>query len=58
MNPNVKHIDEFCLQLTPNGGYTMDEHAIKWYTADKMKGIINKTYLYCLKDINPDLFDK
>ena len=58
MNPNVKHIDEFFLQLTPNGGYTMDEHAIKWYTADKMKGIINKTYLYCLKDINPDLFDK
>ena len=58
MNPNVKHIDEFFLQLTPNGGYTMDEHAIKWYTADKMKSITSKTYLYCLKDINLDLFDK
>tara|TARA_A100001515_G_scaffold104495_1_gene85139 strand:+ start:16407 stop:19142 length:2736 start_codon:yes stop_codon:yes gene_type:complete len=58
MNPNVKHIDEFFLQLTPNGGYTMDEHAIKWYTADKMKSITDKTYLYCLKDINPDLFEK
>ena len=58
MNPNVKHIDEFFLQLTPNGGYTMDEYAIKWYTADKMKGITDKTYLYCLKDINPDLFEK
>jgi len=58
MNPNVKHIDEFFLQLTPNGGYTMDEHAIKWYTADKMKGVLPKTYLYCLKDINPDLFEK
>ena len=58
MNPNVKHIDEFFLQLTPNGGYTMDEYAIKWYTADKMKGITSKTYLYCLKDINPDLFEK
>ena len=58
MNPNVKHIDEFFLQLTPNGGYTMDEHAIKWYTADKMKSIKDKTYLYCLKDINQDLFDK
>jgi hypothetical protein len=58
MNPNVKHIDEFFLQLTPNGGYTMDEYAIKWYTADKMKSITDKTYLYCLKDINPDLFEK
>ena len=58
MNPNVKHIDEFFLQLTPNGGYTMDEHAIKWYTADKMKSVLPKTYLYCLKDINPDLFEK
>jgi hypothetical protein len=58
MNPNVKHIDEFFLQLTPNGGYTMDEYAIKWYTADKMKSIKDKTYLYCLKDINQDLFDK
>jgi hypothetical protein len=58
MNSNVKHIDEFFLQLTPNGGYTMDEHAIKWYTADKMKSITNKTYLYCLKDINLDLFKK
>ena len=58
MNSNVKHIDEFFLQLTPNGGYTMDEHAIKWYTADKMRSITNKTYLYCLKDINLDLFDK
>ena len=58
MNPNVKHIDEFFLQLTPNGGYTMDEYAIKWYTADKMKSITSKTYLYCLKDINLDLFDK
>ncbi len=58
MNPNVKHIDEFFLQLTPNGGYTMDEHAIKWYTADKMKSITGKTYLYCLKDINLDLFEK
>ena len=58
MNPNVKHIDEFFLQLTPNGGYTMDEHAIKWYTADKMKSITDKTYLYCLKDINLDLFEK
>ena len=58
MNSNVKHIDEFFLQLTPNGGYTMDEYAIKWYTADKMKSITSKTYLYCLKDINPDLFEK
>jgi hypothetical protein len=58
MNPNVKHIDEFFLQLTPNGGYTMDENAIKWYTADKMKSITSKTYLYCLKDINLDLFEK
>ena len=58
MNPNVKHIDEFFLQLTPNGGYTMDEYAIKWYTADKVQNIKNKTYLYCLKDINQDLFDK
>ena len=58
MNSNVKHIDEFFLQLTPNGGYTMDKHAIKWYTADKMKSITSKTYLYCLKDINPDLFEK
>ena len=58
MNPNVKHIDEFFLQLTPNGGYTMDEYAIKWYTADKMRSIVPKTYLYCLKDINPDLFEK
>ena len=58
MNPNVKHIDEFFLQLTPNGGYTMDEYAIKWYTADKMQSIVPKTYLYCLKDINPDLFEK
>jgi endonuclease I len=58
MNPNVKHIDEFFLQLTPNGGYTMDEYAIKWYTADKMKGMVQKTYLYCLKDINLDLFEK
>jgi len=58
MNSNVKHIDEFFLQLTPNGGYTMDEHAIKWYTADKMQSINNKTYLYCLKDINYDLFSK
>ena len=58
MNSNVKHIDEFFLQLTPNGGYTMDEHAIKWYTADKMRSITNKTYLYCLKDINLDLFNK
>ena len=58
MNPNVRHIDEFFLQLTPNGGYTMDEYAIKWYTADKMKSITDKTYLYCLKDINPDLFEK
>ncbi len=58
MNSNVKHIDEFFLQLTPNGGYTMDEHAIKWYTADKMKSITGKTYLYCLKDINLDLFKK
>jgi len=58
MNPNVKHIDEFFLQLTPNGGYTMDEYAIKWYTADKMNSITGKTYLYCLKDINPDLFEK
>ena len=58
MNPNVKHIDEFFLQLTPNGGYTMDEYAIKWYTADKMKSMVHKTYLYCLKDINPDLFEK
>ena len=58
MNPNVKHIDEFFLQLTPNGGYTMDEYAIKWYTADKMRSITSKTYLYCLKDINPDLFEK
>ena len=58
MNPNVKHIDEFFLQLTPNGGYTMDEYAIKWYTADKMKVITDKTYLYCLKDINLDLFEK
>ena len=58
MNPNVKHIDEFFLQLTPNGGYTMDEHAIKWYTADKMRSMLPKTYLYCLKDINLDLFEK
>ena len=36
----------------------MDEHAIKWYTADKMKSVLPKTYLYCLKDINPDLFEK
>ena len=58
MNPNVKHISEFFLQLTPNGGYTMDEYAIKWYTADKLQNIKNRTYLYCLKDINLDLFDK
>ena len=58
MNPNVKHIDEFFLQLTPNGGYTMDEHVIKWYTADKMQSIKEKTYLFCLKDINPELFKK
>tara|TARA_Y100000401_G_scaffold117581_1_gene127361 strand:+ start:1964 stop:4690 length:2727 start_codon:yes stop_codon:yes gene_type:complete len=58
MNPNVKHIDDFFLQLTPNGGYTMDEHLIKWYTADKMKDMKNKTYLYCLKEINPDLYEK
>jgi hypothetical protein len=36
----------------------MDEHAIRWYTADKMKGIIDKRYLYCLKEINQDLFEK
>ena len=58
MNSNVKHISEFFLQLTPNNGYTMDEHAIKWYTADKLGSIINKTYLYCLRDINQDLFEK
>ena len=58
MNPNVKHISEFFLQLTPNGGYTMDEHAIKWYTADKMQSIKDKTYMFCLKDINQDLYDK
>jgi hypothetical protein len=58
MNPNVKHISEFFLQLTDNGGYTMDEYAIKWYTGQKVRGIRDKTYLYCLKDINKDLFDK
>tara|TARA_R100001198_G_scaffold32148_3_gene17142 strand:+ start:45 stop:2786 length:2742 start_codon:yes stop_codon:yes gene_type:complete len=58
MNSNVKHISEFFLQLTDNGGYTMDEYAIKWYTAQKVRPILNKTYLYCLKDINQDLFDK
>jgi hypothetical protein len=36
----------------------MDEHAIKWYTADKMQSIKDKTYMFCLKDINQDLYDK
>jgi hypothetical protein len=58
MNSNVKHISEFFLQLTDNGGYTMDDYAIKWYTGQKVKSIRDKTYLYCLKDINRDLFDK
>ena len=58
MNPNVKHISEFFLQLTDNGGYTMDEYAIKWYTGQKVRGIRDRMYLYCLKDINKDLFDK
>ena len=57
-NPNCKHIDEFFLQLTDNNGYTMDEHLIKWYTADKVKDVLNKKYLSILKDINPDLFDR
>ena len=57
-NPNVKHIDEFFLQLTPNGGYTMDKHAIEWFTARKVKGMMGQTHLSCLKDINPDLFEK
>ena len=58
MNSNVKHISEFFLQLTDNGGYTMDDYAIKWYTGQKVRSIRDKTYLYCLKDINRDLFDK
>jgi len=36
----------------------MDDYAIKWYTGQKVRSIRDKTYLYCLKDINRDLFDK
>lgn len=57
-NPNYKHIDEFFLQLTSNGSYTMDEHLIKWYTAHKLDGIQHQQFLTGLQGINPELYDK
>tara|TARA_R100001594_G_scaffold55991_1_gene89729 strand:- start:495 stop:1895 length:1401 start_codon:yes stop_codon:yes gene_type:complete len=52
-NPNVKHIDDFFLQLTPNNGYTMDESLIKYYTAyklDKIKDFKFMQGLGCIHD--------
>jgi hypothetical protein len=54
-NPNVRHIDELFLQLTPNNEYTMDQSLIKYYTAYKLSKIADFTFMKGIGCIHPDL---
>ena len=54
-NPNVKHIDELFLQLTPNNGYTMDESLVKYYTAHKLEKINQFKFMQGLGCIHNEL---
>ena len=54
-NPNVKHIDDFFLQLTPNNGYTMDETLVKYFTAHKLEKILQYRFMQGLSCIHPEL---
>ena len=54
-NANCRHISEFFLQTTPNGGYTMDKTLIDWFTAEKLENIKDYDFMYGMKDIHPDL---
>jgi hypothetical protein len=54
-NANCRHISEFFLQTTSNGGYTMDKSLIDWYTAEKLESIQEYSFLGGMKAIHPDL---
>ena len=54
-NANCRHISEFFLQTTPNGGYTMDKTLIDWFTAEKLNGIADYNFMQGMKAIHPDL---
>ena len=54
-NPNVRHIDEFFLQLTSNNGYTMDTTLIKYYTAHKLEKIRDFKFMQGLGCIHDQL---
>ena len=54
-NPNVIHIDELFLQLTPNNGYTMDESLVKYYTAHKLEKINQFKFMQGLGCIHNEL---
>tara|TARA_R110000744_G_scaffold121994_1_gene226885 strand:- start:147 stop:2885 length:2739 start_codon:yes stop_codon:yes gene_type:complete len=57
-NPNVKHIDDFFLQLTPNNEYTMDQSLIEYYTSYKLHQIYDFKFMQGLSCIHPDLQEK
>ena len=54
-NENCRHISEFFLQTTTNGGYTMDESLIDWFTAEKLEDIETYKFMTGMKAIHPDL---
>lgn len=54
-NENCRHISEFFLQATPNGGYTMDTTLIDWFTAERLEEINSYKFMYGMKAIHPDL---
>jgi len=57
-NPNMVHIDGFFRQRLPDGSYTMDKHAIAYFTSIEVEGIEGYRWLTCLKEINPELWKK
>ena len=57
-NPKVRHIDEFFLQLTPDGGYTMDPYAVKYNTIRIASDASTKNHLRILERSNPELYLK
>tara|TARA_R110001583_G_scaffold4211_4_gene24755 strand:- start:3279 stop:6035 length:2757 start_codon:yes stop_codon:yes gene_type:complete len=57
-NPNVRHIDEFFLQVNDNNEYTVDKSLIKYYTAYKMDKINLFQFMGGLDFIHPELCEK